>query len=138
MFVAHFERGFGLPASVFFRAFLNWFHLQPHHLPANAVTQLSTLAAFSEGYLGLWPTIELWAKYFQLWKQSIPEGPEVFPKHMTATGGASISPRKRSIFPRVLGLESCRKWQRTFFYVKNTGKEDDDYELVNPKRKVMM
>ena len=43
---------------------------------------------------------------------------------MTATGGASISPRKRSIFPRVLGLESCRKWQRTFFYVKNTGDED--------------
>jgi hypothetical protein len=24
----------------------------------------------------------------------------------------------------MVGLESCRKWQRTFFYVKNTGKED--------------
>ena len=46
---------------------------------------------------------------------------------MTATGAASISPRKNSIFPRVLGLESCRKWQRTFFYVKSTGPVD----LVN-------
>ena len=43
VFVTHFERGFGLPASPFFRAFLNRFHLQPHHLPANAVTQLSAL-----------------------------------------------------------------------------------------------
>ena len=64
VFVVHFERGFGLPASPFFRAFLNRFHLQPHYLAANTVMQLSTLAAFSEGYLGLWPTVELWAKYF--------------------------------------------------------------------------
>ena len=99
VFVTHFERGFGHPTSPFFRAFLNRFHLQPHHLPANVITQLSTLAAFSEGYLGLWPTVELWAKYFQLRKQSISEGPEVHPKRMTATGGASTAPRKNLIFP---------------------------------------
>ena len=29
IFVTHFERGFGLPASLFFRAFLNRFRLQP-------------------------------------------------------------------------------------------------------------
>ena len=122
VFVAHFERGFRLPASPFFRAFLNRFHLQPHHLPANAITQLSSVAAFSEGYLGLWPTVEMWAKYFQLKKQSVPGGSGA--KRMTATGAASMSPRKNSIFPRVLGLESCRKWQRTFFYVKCTGPVD--------------
>ena len=49
------------------------------------------------------------------------------PKRMTATGEASISPRKQSIFPRVLGLESRRRWQRTFFYMKSTGPQD----LVN-------
>ena len=53
VFVAHFERGFGLPTSSFFRAFLNKFHLQPHHLPANAITTLSACVSFSEGYLGL-------------------------------------------------------------------------------------
>ena len=37
VFVTHFEHGFRLPASPFFRAFLNRFHLQPHHLPANAI-----------------------------------------------------------------------------------------------------
>ena len=38
--------------------------------------------------------------------------------------GATIIPRKGSIFPRIHGLESCRKWQRMFFYVKNRGDED--------------
>ena len=74
VFVAHFVRGYGLPASSFFRAFLNRFRLQPHHLPANAITQLSALVAFCEGYLGLWLTVELWAKYFQLKKPSVPGG----------------------------------------------------------------
>ena len=109
VFVAHFERGFRLSASSFFRAFLNRFRLQPHHLPANAITQLSALVAFWKGYLGVWPTVELWAKYFQLKRQSVSGGSD--PKRMTATGAASISPRKNSIFPRILGLESYRKWQ---------------------------
>ena len=42
VFVAHFERGFGLPSSAFFRNFLDKFLLQPHQLPANAVLTLSS------------------------------------------------------------------------------------------------
>ena len=126
VFITHFERGFGLPASPFFRSFLNLFRLQPHHLPVNAITQLSAFVAFCEGYLGLWPTVDLWAKYFQLKKQSVPES-GVATKRMTATGAASISPRKNSIFPRIVGLESSRKWQRTFFYVKSSAAA----ELIN-------
>jgi hypothetical protein len=53
VFVAHFARGFGLPASGFFRAFLDKYQLQPHHLLANAYTVLSSFVAFIEGYLGL-------------------------------------------------------------------------------------
>ena len=36
-FFSHFERGLGLPASLFCRAWLDFFGLQPHHLGANAV-----------------------------------------------------------------------------------------------------
>ena len=46
VFVSHFARGFGLPASNFFRAFLDLFHIQPHHLPANAIITLSCFATF--------------------------------------------------------------------------------------------
>jgi hypothetical protein len=123
VFIAHFQRGFGLPVSPFFREFLDKFGLQPHHLPANAITSLSAYTSFMEGYLGLWPTVEAWARYFRLRKQTIPDKDEVV-KQMTACGAASITPRKHSIFPRITGLESCRKWQRSFFYVKSKDGED--------------
>ncbi|KAK1629917.1 hypothetical protein QYE76_004232 [Lolium multiflorum] len=57
VFGAHFDRGLGLPASRFFRRFLDFFGLQPHHLPANACVLLSCYVAFMEGYAGLWPDI---------------------------------------------------------------------------------
>ena len=128
VFIAHFERGFGLPASAFFRNFLRNFGLQPHHLPANAITTLSAFVAFTEGYLGLKPTVRAWSKYFGFRKQVIPnpERPNA-PKEMTQCGAATVTPRRSSIFPRINGLESCRKWQRSFFYVKNS----TDVDLIN-------
>jgi hypothetical protein len=43
---------------------------------------------------------------------------------MTQCGAATIMSRKGSNFPKIELLESCKKWQRTFFYVKNTTNED--------------
>ncbi|KAK1607840.1 hypothetical protein QYE76_031513 [Lolium multiflorum] len=57
VFGAHLDRGLGLPASAFFRRFLDFFGLQPHHLPANACVLLSCYVAFMEGYAGLWPDV---------------------------------------------------------------------------------
>jgi hypothetical protein len=37
VFSAHFEHGFGLPASDFFRRFLDFYELQPHHLLGNTI-----------------------------------------------------------------------------------------------------
>jgi hypothetical protein len=70
IFISHFERGFALPVSDFFRDFLNHYDLQPHHLPANTVMILSAFAAFCEGFAGIEPFVHAWAKYFQLRKQS--------------------------------------------------------------------
>ena len=66
VFYSHFERGFGLPASLFFRSFLDFFGLQPHHLGANAVLQVTGFSTLCEGYLGMLLTMELWAKMFFL------------------------------------------------------------------------
>ena len=96
VFLTHFERGFALPASEFFRSFLDFFGLQPHHLPANTIVSLSAFTAFTEGYLGLWPTTELWSKFFHLRKQTIPG---LDPKPMVACGSVSISPRQYSALP---------------------------------------
>ena len=72
VFLTHFERGFGLPASPFFRNFLDTYSLQPYHLPANAIMMLSVFTTYSEAYLGVWPFLDLWAKYFILRRQVIP------------------------------------------------------------------
>ena len=66
VFLTHFERGFGLPASTFFRMFLEFFGLQPHHLGVGAIVQLSGFVTLCEGYLGVEPTIDLWARFFSL------------------------------------------------------------------------
>jgi hypothetical protein len=53
VFYEHFRRGFVLPASNFLRQFLDHFHLQPHHIGANAMLTLSAFTTICEAYLGI-------------------------------------------------------------------------------------
>jgi hypothetical protein len=39
-------------------------------------------------------------------------------------GACILTPRQGSTFYRFTGLESCRAWQETFFYVRNSGPSD--------------
>jgi hypothetical protein len=120
--------------SDFFRYFLDYYELQPHHLPANAVMTLSAFAAFCEGYAGIEDFVQGWSKYFQLRKQSAQEphdknatpetAKEKKDQPMTQCGAATIMSRKGSDFPKIELLESCKKWQKTFFYMKNTTEVD--------------
>jgi hypothetical protein len=48
VFYDHFPRGFALPASNFLRKFMDHFHLQPHHIGANAMMMLAAFAALCE------------------------------------------------------------------------------------------
>ena len=52
IFRSHCLRGFGLPASGFLRAFLEFYNLQPHHLTPNMVMLLWVL-----------PMLELWGNF---------------------------------------------------------------------------
>lgn len=64
VFRSHCLRGLGLPASSFFRSFLEFYGLQPHHLTPNTVVLLSTFVALCEGFLVVLPTIKLWGEFF--------------------------------------------------------------------------
>ncbi|KAK1692187.1 hypothetical protein QYE76_008884 [Lolium multiflorum] len=122
VFLAHFERGFGLPASPFFREFLDFYKLQPHHLPANAIFYLSCYATFMEAYIGIRPTRETFARFFCLRINSV-QGKEIpKPKPPVECGSCIVGSRQGSTFLKFSGLESCRAWQGTFFYVKNSGR----------------
>ena len=54
-----------MPASAFFRSFLDFYQLQPHHLTPNTVVLLSTFVTLCEGFLGVLPTLGLWVEFFQ-------------------------------------------------------------------------
>ena len=55
VFRSHFLHGFSLPVSAFFRSWLEFYQLQPHHLTPNAVVLLSAFVTLCEGYLGVPP-----------------------------------------------------------------------------------
>jgi hypothetical protein len=102
VFTAHFERGFGLPASPFFCSFLEFFGLQPHHLLANAYVTLSCFVAFCEGYAGLWLDIDFWSRLFFI-KAQTTEG------QLRACGVASLYPRPGSPSPKIPTVDSVKK-----------------------------
>ena len=106
VFRSHFLRGFGLPASGFFRSFLDFNHLQPHHMTRNAVTLLSAFVTACEGYLGILPTLELWGAFFygKLGTSS---------KETAAECGGFVAvrrPAKRNAFPTVKLPQSVKMW----------------------------
>ncbi|KAK1667606.1 hypothetical protein QYE76_055765 [Lolium multiflorum] len=121
VFLAHFERGFGLPASDFFRRFLDFYKLQPHHLPGNAIFYLSCYATFMEAYIGIRPTRETFAHFFSLRINSVQGTNIPAPKPPVQCGSCIVGKRQGSPFFKFDGLESCRAWQETFFYVSNDG-----------------
>ncbi|XP_024318499.1 chromosome alignment-maintaining phosphoprotein 1-like [Brachypodium distachyon] len=59
------------------------------------------------------------------WPQVLPdkENPGAA-KPITQCGTATVIPRQGSVFPRIQGLESYKKWLKTFFYVKNSSEAD--------------
>ncbi|KAK1644924.1 hypothetical protein QYE76_062729 [Lolium multiflorum] len=96
VFLAHFERGFGLPVSDLFRQFLDFYRLQPHHLPGNAVFYLSCFVAFMEGYIGIRPARETFARFFSLRINSV-QGKDIpKPKPPVQCGSCIIGSRQGS------------------------------------------
>jgi hypothetical protein len=74
--------------------------------------------------LGIWPNVELfrWLIYFKT------QTAETVP---VICSTASFYAHKTTDFPGIKGKESCKKWQRSFFYVKNL-KEGEDHINLPP------
>ncbi|KAK1644532.1 hypothetical protein QYE76_062337 [Lolium multiflorum] len=102
----------------------DFYKLQPHHLPGNSIFYLSCYTTFMEAYIGIRPTRETFARFFALRINSV-QGVDIpAPKPPVQCGSCIISSRQGSPFFKFSGLESCRLWQGTFFYVKNNGAAD--------------
>jgi hypothetical protein len=85
---------------------------------------LSTFATLCEAYLDIWPSVELfrWLLYFKTQTMdSIP----------VTCGATSFYTCKTARFSKLMRKESYKKWQGSFFYVRNLGK-DIDYVNLPP------
>ena len=120
IFRSHCLRGLGLPASSFFRSFIEFYGLQPHHLTPNTVVLLSAFVALYEGFLGVLPTLDLWGEFFsKLGTQAA---------GVPALCGAFIAVRRTGAdnhFPSISLLKSVKVWQRFYFYVTNVATRGD-------------
>src|SRR3954465_3125520 len=134
VFLTHFERGFGLPASTFFRDFLDFHQLQPHHLAANFIMILSGFVTLCEGYLGCRPSIGFWKRFLNLRAHNAWTGKTIPPaseggqssheKDMTDCGSCLVAGAKNK-YKGPEPVQSCKNWQTTFFYVISPDKGPD-------------
>ena len=62
----YFERGLGLPCSVFFSGLLRYYRIQLHHLTPNSFVHISIFVHLCEAFLGIEPHFELFRSFFHL------------------------------------------------------------------------
>jgi hypothetical protein len=67
-FIAHIERGFGVPAGDFLRWLLQFYRIELVHLAPNSITIIATFIHLCEAFLGITPHFHLWRHFFELLK----------------------------------------------------------------------
>ncbi|KAM0833016.1 hypothetical protein ACQ4PT_064513 [Festuca glaucescens] len=77
-----------------------------------------------EGFVDLSTTVETFARFYNLRVNSVQDKKLPKPKPVVQCGACIVTPRQGSPFYKFSGLESCRAWQQTFFYVRNSGSSD--------------
>jgi hypothetical protein len=68
VFLAHIERGFGVPAGDFLCGLLYFYRIELVHLVPNSITIISTFIHLCEAYLDIAPHFHLWRHFFELKK----------------------------------------------------------------------
>jgi hypothetical protein len=68
VFLAHIERGFGVPTGDFFRGLLFFYRIELVHLVPNTITIISSFIHLCEVYLGIALHFHLWCHFFELRK----------------------------------------------------------------------
>src|SRR4051812_28341535 len=108
---AQLVRGVSLPISNLFLTVLNHYQVQPQNLSPNSILALSNYAVLCEGYLGIRPRLDLFIYFFTI-KREAGAGKDALRNYGTIS--FKIRPGRR--FPNIVGHESCKNWQRTYFY----------------------
>ncbi|KAE8779407.1 hypothetical protein D1007_47567 [Hordeum vulgare] len=126
VFGAHFLVGFGLPVSGFFRRFMASYGRQMHHLGVNAILYITSFVTLCVGYLGLRPFSSFFRYFFYFHAQKHKNNGTPY-----SSDGVVVYRQRGPPFSGIIFKDSCKKRQRTFFYVCNLD-EDRDWVGLKP------
>ena len=112
LFLSFCERGFGMPASPFFKEFLSFYNLQVHHLNPNGILYLSVFVHACEAFLGIEPNLSLFRSLYHIKPQPTHQKIEV-------VGGAGIQFRQnmKAKWFDLPVVDSCGPWKNKWFII---------------------
>ncbi|KAE8799746.1 hypothetical protein D1007_24838 [Hordeum vulgare] len=93
-----------------------------HHLVPNSVFYLACFVMLCEAYLGFWPFTSFFHYFFYFHAQM----------HGTVSyscGGMVVYTRGDRLFLKMRFKESFKKWQRSFFYIRDIDLGQDWVDL---------
>jgi hypothetical protein len=108
---SHIERGFSMPPSHFFSNLLQFYGLQLHHIVPNSLVSMAGYAALCEGYLGIFPRVDLFHLFFSVRPNFEDDG---FPQNR---GTICFLPRRSKYYPFITSLDSTIGWRGSWFYM---------------------
>jgi hypothetical protein len=110
-FIAHIERGFGIPAGDFLRGLLQFYRIELMHLAPNSITIIATFIYLCEAFLGITPHFHLKRHFFELKKTD--KGVVV---------GSVRFMLRRNMKPEYIDLalpDNTTGWKQGWFYLDN-------------------
>lgn len=117
---AHFhERGFGTPASKFFRGLLHYYGIKLQNLNPNSILQVAVFVTLCKGYLGIDPNFALWKYFFyaSVFLKTVKKGVTA-PVRM---GGVMFQLRsyRAAEYITIKAAPSHKGWHQKWFYVRS-------------------
>jgi hypothetical protein len=111
VFLAHIERGFGVPAGDFLRGLLHFYRIELVHLAPNSIMIIVTFIHLCEAYLGIGPHFYLWCHFFELKKTD-----------KDAVVGSVSFMLRRNMKSEYIDLtlpDNTSSWKQGWFYLDN-------------------
>lgn len=121
LLVTHLERGFSLPPHPFFRAFLDFYGAQLHHLPPNVISYLAAFVSLCENFLGCHPHWGLFNDLFTCRMMTVKKATRLGERTSVAQlcEGLGIQLRGKGSFPQMTFPDSVKGWQDSWFYCQD-------------------
>jgi hypothetical protein len=111
VFLAHIERGFGVPAGDFFHDLLFFYRIELVHLIPNTITIISSFIHLCEAYLGIAPHFHLWRHFCELKKMRKSE--------VVGRAGFMLCWYMKSEYVDLVPPDNTTGWKQGWFYLDN-------------------